>query len=1392
YNGLAVTKISVTSTNVQFPPNNFTPRLLDGKVEPISGDLTTIFNFTVNYSDADNNRPDYIRLTLNETSYDMQPSDPTDKNYVDGVIYNFIAPLPVGNYSFYFNASDSLHPIGYPQVGKIIGPNVTYKNDNIPLLSDGEVTPIENYESVYFIFKVNYTDLDNNEPIYINVTISGVGTFPMSKQDPLDLNYMDGCIFNYSTLLDVGKYTYYFNTSDDGIIDVGFPPNNPLIGPNVTISPLGIFDGMFIEWSGIYSTSYSWNGREVYSYVSGSNFHVSESLTGIYNTITDRNIDIETRTVSSAGSETFYFWANNYHEIFCIPKSTRMFDIVPIATPWKSEYDFNVTGEKIINILGLNLTCWELSGPQNSTIYYEKYSGLLINATLYETPSDLFTLVITNTSTEFQENKNIPQLLDGKVEPIEGNLTTFFNFTVNYTDVDNNRPDYIRAIINETVYEMTPLDPWDKNYIDGVLYHLNILLPLGNYTFYFNTSDGWNHVRFPDPGELIGPNVTYLNENNPILSNGVVTPIKGFDDTLFTFEVNYTDLDNNEPVYTNITIEGVGTFSMMKQDPYDLNFIDGCIFWFNTTLDSEIYSYYFNCSDGVFPASDGPYTGLVVARTLLKNYTMIVDYPYEWINATTGVRCNMAGQDDAAQMFYLPFRFKFYNETFDQIYVCTNGFVSFTYQTPHYNVPFPIGTYPYMIAPFWEDLRAANPCNIFVRNLTSPNRVVIEWKDYYTYPGSLVGTFEIILYESGDIIFNYDYLDYTSDYTCGLNFGPDTKYFNMFTGLNSSIDNFSILFYQKPNIYYPELKSGSVIPGTGYQATEFNFSVIYTDLDNDAPLFVNVLINGTPYQMEMQNLTDNNYTDGCIYQYLTYLSPGMYNYSFECNDGSLVNSTIIYTGLNVTEANYYAPILTNGIVNPPTGDASTLFVFRINYTDIDNNTPEYVNITINSTTYAMVKQNSMDTNYMDGCIFIFNTILSVGTYVYYFNCSDGVFTTVDGPYIGPLVEEPSLKNYTMVVDYTYEWIDATTGVRCSLNEVDDGAQMFNLPFNFTFYNETFDRIYVCTNGFVSFTYQTTWFNVPFPTASNPYMIAPFWDDLRAADPCNIFVKNLTSPNRVVIEWQNYRTLLGSLVGTFEIILFESGDIIFNYDYLDYASSYTCGLNYGPDTRYFNSFTGLNTSIDDFSILFTYQNVTEEIPSGHPSSPPLFLPPREDQSLIFIIIIIIGAVAAAVGTLLYLRFWKKPEKRAFIKRPKKALAEKKAITTNGTRSIEKKVKESKIQESTEISESVVEEEKPVTKKLPEMEIKEVEPIPDEEIQFIQNLEKEELIEYVSNFEKDLLDLLPPEHPILSESKQWITDITNYPLSNLTQNDARKLIMDMKKWEKEIFKSNKTGN
>ncbi len=213
-------------------------------------------------------------------------------------------------------------------------------------------------------------------------------------------------------------------------------------------------------------------------------------------------------------------------------------------------------------------------------------------------------------------------------------------------------------------------------------------------------------------------------------------------------------------------------------------------------------------------------------------------------------------------------------------------------------------------------------------------------------------------------------------------------------------------FTYKTNMLPPNLTNGSVTPTTGNQSTLLNFSVIYTEPEGYPPTSINVLINGTPYPMEKQNISDNSYTDGCAYQCLTYLQPGSYNYSFECWDGKYYNFTNTYFGINIVEANLLSPTLTNGQIYPNEGYANwTTFKFRVTYTDADNNAPSYVNVTINTTSYSMIKQNPLDTNYMDGCIFMLNTELDIGNYYFYFNSSDNTYNASTGPFSGPIVDK---------------------------------------------------------------------------------------------------------------------------------------------------------------------------------------------------------------------------------------------------------------------------------------------------------------------------------------------------------------------------------------------------
>jgi hypothetical protein len=381
---------------------------------------------------------------------------------------------------------------------------------------------------------------------------------------------------------------------------------------------------------------------------------------------------------------------------------------------------------------------------------------------------------------------------------------------------------------------------------------------------------------------------------------------------------------------------------------------------------------------------------------------------------TTDIQHKLDGYSTQA----LPFSFKFYNQTFSTIYLSANGYLSFTDSTPYRNWPIPLpsaeSSYSYFLAPFMADLQPASgggSGNIYVQSFG--NYWVAEWQNIaYWGGGGIAGSFEVILYDTGEIIFNYDYIgsiDPYSGYTCGLNLGEDTRFYNSYQDLTAETDDFSIYFYAMTNDFGPELSLESVIPTSGYQNTLFTFSVTYTDQDNNPPVQMDVIINGTAYSMEKQNPSDDDYTDGCIYQYLTYLQPAAHNYTyyFYCDDGILTDTTSIYSNIKVEESNSFSPSLSNEQVLPSTGyRRATVFSFMVTYTDPDNNAPDSIEITIDSKTFSMLKQDFMDSNFMDGCVYVYNTQLNdTGIYSYNFSCSDGIFTASAGPFVGPIVEE---------------------------------------------------------------------------------------------------------------------------------------------------------------------------------------------------------------------------------------------------------------------------------------------------------------------------------------------------------------------------------------------------
>lgn len=238
-------------------------------------------------------------------------------------------------------------------------------------------------------------------------------------------------------------------------------------------------------------------------------------------------------------------------------------------------------------------------------------------------------------------------------------------------------------------------------------------------------------------------------------------------------------------------------------------------------------------------------------------------------------------------------------------------------------------------------------------------------------------------------------------------------------------------------------------PETGDNSTTFTYRVKYTDLDGDAPAFMHVRvykgggeIAGSPFDMS-QISTD--YASGAIYSYSRTLTSGTdYTYKFEAQDSLGAPVTGAPTGLidapDVTnaptlswtgEANYTA----DG-VDPETGDESTNFTYRVKYTDLDGDAPDWVLLHIYDSGLEIdgspIKMDEISNTYATGAIFSHTRTLALSRdYTYGFEAQDSRGAHADGTPT-ELVDAPDVTNaptlsWTGETNYATDGLDPETG-----------------------------------------------------------------------------------------------------------------------------------------------------------------------------------------------------------------------------------------------------------------------------------------------------------------------------------------------------------------------------
>jgi hypothetical protein len=145
---------------------------------------------------------------------------------------------------------------------------------------------------------------------------------------------------------------------------------------------------------------------------------------------------------------------------------------------------------------------------------------------------------------------------------------------------------------------------------------------------------------------------------------------------------------------------------------------------------------------------------------------------------------------------------------------------------------------------------------------------------------------------------------------------------------------------------------------------------------------------------------------------------------------------------------------------------------------------------------------------------------------------------------------------------TYRWIDISDSLnRIWLQQDDQLLGPFNIGFPFLYYGQAYTQIYVCSNGWISFSQETPDFlNRSMPTADEPdNIIAAFWDDLVPGTASRAYRRS-NNADSCIIAWHHFDHYTGEGDYTFEIILTADGRIVCQYqDVLGVLNSHTIGI-----------------------------------------------------------------------------------------------------------------------------------------------------------------------------------------------------------------------------------------
>jgi 5-hydroxyisourate hydrolase-like protein (transthyretin family) len=199
---------------------NAKPVLSSGSVVPVRESGRAAFQYSVTYTDADGDAPEFVRVVVIQPDNTERTLDMTGSgtDYTGGVIYTAQVPansnLAPGSYGFRFIARDDYGADADPLTGT--GPQI----NNPPQLVNPRVTPPSGKLSTEYVFEVTYKDADNDAPRAFTgapggeVQVNIDGTWYAMTRVGTGTDFRAGVIYQLRRRLSEGTHTFQFRTQD--------------------------------------------------------------------------------------------------------------------------------------------------------------------------------------------------------------------------------------------------------------------------------------------------------------------------------------------------------------------------------------------------------------------------------------------------------------------------------------------------------------------------------------------------------------------------------------------------------------------------------------------------------------------------------------------------------------------------------------------------------------------------------------------------------------------------------------------------------------------------------------------------------------------------------------------------------------------------------------------------------------------------------------------------------------------------------------------------------------------------------------------------------------------------------------------------------------------------